>query len=44
MFHLDKAHFILEEIICNGCVLETNRVKILLPVQQLDKLDQAQKR
>lgn len=41
MFHLDKAHFILEEIISNGCVLETNRVKVLAPVQLLDKADAA---
>ena len=30
MFHLDKAHFILEEMVMNGCIVETNRTKARL--------------
>lgn len=37
MFHLDKAHAILDEMVMNGCILETNRVKVLTPVQLGDK-------
>lgn len=37
MFHLDKAHFILDEMVMNGCIVETNRTKVLTPVQLLDQ-------
>ena len=36
MFHLEKAHYILDEMIMNGFVVETNRLKVLQPVQLLD--------
>jgi AP-4 complex subunit sigma-1 len=38
MFHLDRAHFILDEMVMNGCIVETNRTKVLSPVQVLDSL------
>ena len=34
-----QAHYILDEMIMNGCMVETNRVKILTPVQLLDKIE-----
>jgi hypothetical protein len=34
-----QAHYILDEMVMNGCVVETNRVKILTPVQLLDKIE-----
>ncbi|KAH7277425.1 hypothetical protein KP509_39G050200 [Ceratopteris richardii] len=37
MFHLEKAHFILEEMVMNGCVVEINKSNILTPIQLMDK-------
>jgi len=37
MFHLEKAHFMLEEMVMNGCIVETNKTNILSPIQLLDK-------
>ena len=37
MFHLDKAHAILDEMLMAGAVAETNRAKLLTPVQMADK-------
>ena len=40
MFNLEKAHFIVDEMFMNGCIVETNRVNILKPVLLLDKSPQ----
>jgi len=32
-----QAHFIVDEMLMNGCVVETNKHNILAPVQLLDK-------
>eukprot|EP00898_Chlorokybus_atmophyticus_P001497 jgi/Chlat1/2348/Chrsp17S02624 len=37
MFHLEKAHFMLDEMIMNGCIVETNKHNVLIPIQLLDK-------
>ncbi|EFC50807.1 predicted protein [Naegleria gruberi] len=37
MFNLEKAHFIVEEMVANGCITETNRTNILETVQMMDK-------
>ena len=37
MFNLEKAHFILDEMVMNGCIIETNKTNVLAPVQLLDK-------
>ncbi|OVA08514.1 Adaptor protein complex [Macleaya cordata] len=37
MFHLEKVHFMLEEMVMNGCVVETSKSNILTPIQFLDK-------
>ncbi|KAF3788758.1 AP-4 complex subunit sigma [Nymphaea thermarum] len=37
MFHLEKAHFMLEEMVMNGCVVETSKSNILAPIQLMDK-------
>eukprot|EP01138_Halocafeteria_seosinensis_P005904 gb/GECG01006036.1/.p1 GENE.gb/GECG01006036.1/~~gb/GECG01006036.1/.p1 ORF type:complete len:171 (+),score=18.29 gb/GECG01006036.1/:1-513(+) len=37
MFNIEKAHFILNEMVANGCVVETNKQNILKPVFLLDK-------
>eukprot|EP01013_Petalomonas_cantuscygni_P016792 TRINITY_DN33850_c0_g1_i1.p2 TRINITY_DN33850_c0_g1~~TRINITY_DN33850_c0_g1_i1.p2 ORF type:complete len:166 (+),score=24.49 TRINITY_DN33850_c0_g1_i1:65-499(+) len=33
MYQLDKAHFILEEMVLNGYIVETNKALILQPIQ-----------
>ncbi|XP_073249092.1 uncharacterized protein [Porites lutea] len=37
MFNLDKVHMILDEMIMNGQIVETNKNRILAPVAILDK-------
>eukprot|EP00300_Choanocystis_sp_HF-7_P000747 c10617_g1_i3.p1 GENE.c10617_g1_i3~~c10617_g1_i3.p1 ORF type:complete len:167 (-),score=42.56 c10617_g1_i3:16-483(-) len=37
MMHLEKAHFIVDEMIMNGCVVETNKDNILLPLDTITK-------
>ena len=29
MFHLEKAHYVLDEMVANGAVLETNKAIVL---------------
>lgn len=36
MFNLDRVHMILDEMIMNGEILETNKNRILAPVSVLD--------
>ncbi|KAG5188047.1 clathrin assembly complex, small subunit [Tribonema minus] len=38
MFNLEKTHFILDEMVMNGCVCEANRDNILKPLQLMDKV------
>jgi hypothetical protein len=37
MFNVEKAHFILEEMMVNGAVVETNRMNVLQPLILMDK-------
>ena len=41
IFHSDKVHYVLDEIIMGGMVLETNIVQILQVIQDQNKLHQA---
>ncbi|XP_056624053.1 AP-4 complex subunit sigma-1 [Triplophysa dalaica] len=41
MFHLDKVHIILDEMILNGHVVETNRNRILAPLLALHKMGES---
>jgi AP-4 complex subunit sigma-1 len=38
MFNIDKAHYLLEEMVLNGCIIESNKGNILSPVQKLDEV------
>ena len=38
MFNLDRVHMILDEMIVNGCIVESNRNKILAPIQVMDQV------
>ncbi|KAI3367140.1 hypothetical protein L3Q82_008137 [Scortum barcoo] len=38
MFNLDRVHIILDEMIQNGHIVETNRSRILAPLNALDKM------
>ena len=37
MFNLEKAHFILDEMVMNGCIVETNKASILRPIALMEK-------
>ncbi|KAJ7384724.1 AP-4 complex subunit sigma-1 [Desmophyllum pertusum] len=37
MFNLDKVHMILDEMIMNGQIVETNKNRILAPISVLDE-------
>ncbi|RAL51096.1 hypothetical protein DM860_005452 [Cuscuta australis] len=37
MFHLEKTHFMLEEMVMNGCIVETSKSNILTPIQLMEK-------
>ena len=37
MFNIDRAHMILDEMIMNGYIVETNRSRVLAPIAVLDK-------
>ena len=43
MFHLEKAHFMLEEMVMNGCLVETSKSNILTPIQLMDKTSWSRK-
>lgn len=32
-----QAHFVVDEMLMNGCIMETNKQNILAPIQLLDK-------
>jgi hypothetical protein len=44
MFNLEKAHFILDEMVTNGCIMETNKGNILKPILWLEKRVRARAR
>mmetsp|Transcript_9460 Transcript_9460/g.13092 ORF Transcript_9460/g.13092 Transcript_9460/m.13092 type:complete len:151 (+) Transcript_9460:89-541(+) len=37
MFNLEKAHFILDEMVMNGCIVDTNKSNILKPIALMEK-------
>lgn len=38
MYNLEKAHFILDEMVSNGSIVETNQANILHPIHLMDKV------
>lgn len=38
MFNLEKAHFILDEMVTTGCIVETNKANVLKPILLLEKV------
>ena len=37
MFHIEKAHFIVEELVTNGFISENNKANVLKPLALIDK-------
>ena len=37
MFNLEKAHFILDEMVVDGCIVETNKSNVLTPIYMLER-------
>eukprot|EP01088_Endostelium_zonatum_P021219 TRINITY_DN824_c0_g1_i2.p1 TRINITY_DN824_c0_g1~~TRINITY_DN824_c0_g1_i2.p1 ORF type:complete len:169 (-),score=28.83 TRINITY_DN824_c0_g1_i2:74-580(-) len=42
IFHMDKVHFILDEVVMGGMVLETNLNQILAAVDEQSKIEKAE--
>eukprot|EP00762_Andalucia_godoyi_P002917 ANDGO_04081.mRNA.1 AP-4 complex subunit sigma len=40
MFNIEKAHYILEEMVQHGWIVDTNKSNILAPVHMLDQTQQ----
>jgi len=38
MFSLETTHHIIDEMIANGCIVETNKANALTPVQLLERV------
>ncbi|CAM9145894.1 unnamed protein product [Ectocarpus fasciculatus] len=38
MFHIEKAHYIVDEMVANGHIVENNKANILKPLQLMDKI------
>jgi AP-4 complex subunit sigma-1 len=38
MFNIEKAHYILDEMLMNGHIIETSKSNVLAPVKLMDKL------
>ena len=39
MFHIEKAHYIVDEMVANGAIVENNRANILKPLALMDKIN-----
>lgn len=37
MFHIEKAHYIVDEMVANGAIVENNKANILKPLVLMDK-------
>ncbi len=42
MFHIEKAHYIVDEMVANGAIVENNKSNILKPLELLDKSAQSE--
>eukprot|EP01016_Furgasonia_blochmanni_P013421 TRINITY_DN1684_c0_g1_i5.p1 TRINITY_DN1684_c0_g1~~TRINITY_DN1684_c0_g1_i5.p1 ORF type:complete len:253 (+),score=75.96 TRINITY_DN1684_c0_g1_i5:1-759(+) len=42
MFNIEKAHYMLDEMVMNGFIVETNKSLVLAPIQALDKSGSSQ--
>ena len=38
MFNLEKAHFIVEEMVMNGQIVETNKANVLTPIKLIEEM------
>lgn len=37
MFHIEKAHYIVDEMVANGAIVQNNKANILRPMMLMDK-------
>lgn len=35
--HVPQAHYVLDEMLLNGCILDTNKTNVLAPIKDLEK-------
>ena len=41
IFNLEKAHFLLDEMVMNGYIIETNKANVLKPILLLEKTNKS---
>ena len=37
MLNIDKAHYIIDEMVSNGCIVDNNKTNILKPLLLMDR-------
>ena len=37
MFNIEKGHFVIEEMVMNGCIVDTNKANILSQLNAVEK-------
>lgn len=37
MYHIEKAHYIVDEMVANGAIVENNKANVLKPLALMDK-------
>jgi AP-4 complex subunit sigma-1 len=37
MYHIEKAHYIVNEMVANGAIVENNKANVLKPMGLMDK-------
>ena len=40
MYHIEKAHYIVNEMVANGVIIENNKANILKPLIMMDKVQE----
>ena len=39
MYNLEKTHYVLDEMVLNGCIVESNKTNVLEYIKDLDKTE-----
>ena len=39
MYNLEKTHYILDEMVLNGCICEGNKINVLEYIKDLEKAE-----
>jgi AP-4 complex subunit sigma-1 len=39
MYNIEKTHYVLDEMVLNGCIVEANKTNVLSYIKELDKAE-----